>query len=471
MAAGGASSNGTPGGIGEAGARRPRAALFLVLCALAGIAPHALGPWRSMIPSISLALLLGIYSLRTVLLHAPEPAADATEMRSGDDQLPAVDIVVAARDEQAVIARLVERLVRLRYPADRLRLWVIDDGSEDRTPELLADLQQRTPQLRVLRRPRDAGGGKSGALNLVLGQLEGRWMLVLDADADLQPDVLERLIPFAEAGGWAAVQLRKAVVNAGENLLTRAQAMEMALDAEIQQGRLAAGGVAELRGNGQLLRREAVLACGGFNEATVTDDLDLSFRLLLAGQPIGLLWDPPVQEEAVLSLAALWRQRQRWAEGGLQRFLDYAPGLLSDRLSGRGRLDLLCFFALQYVLPVMAAADLCGALITRTPPAAWPFSIIALGLSGGAIVKGCRRPAEGPPLPAMTPFAMALGIVYLTHWFVVIPWVSLRMALLPKRLVWAKTLHLGHGDGLGDPGSAEAEADGEAELAAEGGQA
>jgi 1,2-diacylglycerol 3-beta-glucosyltransferase len=237
----------------------------------------------------------------------------------------------------------------------------------------------------------------------------------------------------------------------------------MALDAEIQQGRLAAGGVAELRGNGQLLRREAVLACGGFNEATVTDDLDLSFRLLLAGQPIGLLWDPPVQEEAVLSLAALWRQRQRWAEGGLQRFLDYAPGLLSNRLSGRGRLDLLCFFALQYVLPVMAAADLCGALITRTPPAAWPFSIIALGLSGGAIVKGCRRPAEGPPLPAMTPFGMALGIVYLTHWFVVIPWVSLRMALLPKRLVWAKTLHLGHADPV------LAEADSEAELAAEGG--
>jgi 1,2-diacylglycerol 3-beta-glucosyltransferase len=463
MAAGGASSNGKPGGNGEAVARRPRAALFLVLCALAGVAPHALGPWRSMVPSISLAVLLGIYSLRTVLLHAPEQAS--AEPLPVGDPLPVVDIVVAARDEQAVIGRLVERLLRVRYPADRLSLWVIDDGSEDRTPELLADLQQRTPQLRVLRRPRDAGGGKSGALNLVLGQLEGRWMLVLDADADLQPDVLERLIPFAEAGGWAAVQLRKAVVNAGENLLTRAQAMEMALDAEIQQGRLAAGGVAELRGNGQLLRREAVLACGGFNEATVTDDLDLSFRLLLAGQPIGLLWDPPVQEEAVLSLAALWRQRQRWAEGGLQRFLDYAPGLLSNRLSARGRLDLLCFFALQYVLPVMAAADLCGALITRTPPAAWPFSIIALGLSGGAIVKGCRRPAEGPPLPAMTPFGMALGIIYLTHWFVVIPWVSLRMALLPKRLVWAKTLHLGHAD------PALAEADTEAELAAEGGQA
>jgi 1,2-diacylglycerol 3-beta-glucosyltransferase len=233
------------------------------------------------------------------------------------------------------------------------------------------------------------------------------------------------------------------VANADVNLLTRAQAMEMALDAVIQQGRLGVGGVAELRGNGQLLRREAVLACGGFNEATVTDDLDLSFRLLVHGQPIGVLWDPPVREEAVLTLPALLRQRQRWAEGGLQRFFDYGPQLLSSRLTVSQQLDLLVFFLLQYAMPVLAVADLAGALVTRTLPCIWPLSIVALGLSGLAIVSGCRRPSEGPALPRMTPLAMALGIVYLMHWFVVIPWVSLRMALLPKRLVWAKTLHLG----------------------------
>ena len=117
--------------------------------------------------------------------------------------------------------------------------------------------------------------------------------------------------------------MRKAVTNAQDNWLTRVQAMEMAFDAQIQQGRLAGGGVAELRGNGQLLRRDLLEACGGFNEETVTDDLDLSFRLLLQEARIGILWDPPVLEEAVETLQALWKQRQRWAEGGLQRFLDY----------------------------------------------------------------------------------------------------------------------------------------------------
>lgn len=425
--------------------RRFSAALFVVGCGWAGLAPHWLDPAVQPWPSLSLALLLGGYSLRTVVLQALRPGGPdpLPHLGATAEAWPAVDVVVAARDEQAVIARLVEGIARLRYPAGLLSLWVVDDASTDRTPQLLAELQQRFPFLRVLRREPGAAGGKSGALNLVSQQLQGRWMLVLDADAELQPDTLERLIPMAEAGGWSAVQLRKAVVNPQANWLTRAQAMEMALDAVIQQGRLATGGVAELRGNGQLLRRDGLQRAGGFNEDTVTDDLDLSFRLLLAGEPVGILWNPPVREEAVLTPPALWRQRQRWAEGGLQRFFDYWPELCSSRLRVAQRLDLACFFLLQYAMPVVALADLAGALLTRTLPLFWPLSVVAFGLSGLSIHTGCRRSSEGPALPAMTPLNLALGLVYLGHWFAVIPWTTLRMALLPKTLVWAKTTHLG----------------------------
>lgn len=423
------------------GARRLQASLFLLCCCGAAAAPHRLPASQALWPATALTLLLGLYVLRAVFLPALRGAK--SEDPAVLEALPAVDLVVAARDEEAVIGRLVERLAALSYPADRLKIWIVDDGSEDRTPEVLSEYQARFPQLQVLRRPRDAGGGKSGALNAVLPNLQGRWLLVLDADAQLQPDLLERLVRFAEQGGWSAVQLRKSVVNPDLNWLTRAQAMEMALDAFIQQGRLFSGGVVELRGNGQLLQREAVLSCEGFNEATVTDDLDLSFRLLVQQQPVALLWDPPVQEEAVTAWSALWRQRQRWAEGGLQRFFDYWPQLTGSEVSAARKLDLSCFFLLQYALPVMAAADALTALITRTPPLSWPLSFVAFGLSGGAILAGCSRRSEGPDLPAMGPINLAWGIAYLGHWFVVIPYTTLRMALLPKRLVWAKTLHVG----------------------------
>jgi hypothetical protein len=94
-------------------------------------------------------------------------------------------------------------------------------------------------------------------------------------------------------------------------------------------------------------------------------------------------------------------------------------------------------------LPVVAIADLFGAAITQTPPTIWPLSFVAFGLSGASILGGCRRRSEGPPLPAMTPLNLMLGILYLGHWFVVIPWTSLRMALRPKQLIWVKTTHLG----------------------------
>jgi len=444
--------------------RRGKTALFLVACGCAGAAPHWLDPSRSLIPSLTLALVLGGYSLSTTLRGSDEttspadgmPAKDGDGISSPETSLaaasalnesfaswPNVDVVVAARDEEAVVARLMERLGALRYPADQLTTWIVDDGSEDKTPDLLDDLKSQYPNLNVIRRQRNAGGGKSGALNAALAESSGEWILVLDADGQISDDQLERLIPIAVMGGWSGVQMRKAVTNADTNWLTRVQAMEMAFDALIQQGRLLGGGVSELRGNGQLLRRDVLEACGGFNEDTVTDDLDLSFRFLLQGARTTLLWNPPVREEAVETVAALWKQRQRWAEGGLQRFFDYWPGLLSNRLTLGQRRDLACFFLLQYALPVLSFADLVTSVFTRTSPVYWPLSIVAFGVSGVAYWRGCRRFSEGPALPQPDPFSLLLGIAYLSHWFFVIPWVTLRMAVLPKSLVWAKTSHRG----------------------------
>ena len=421
--------------------RRVKSAAFLFACGCAGAAPHWLDSARSLWPAISLALMLGGYGLRTVLRGELNRQGDAEPAAVDQQSLPSLDVVVAARDEEGVVQRLVERLTSLRYPADRLSTWVIDDGSQDRTPELLDALAERHPSLYVIHREPDAGGGKSGALNTALAQLSGEWLLVLDADAQLQDDLLERLVPYALDGGWSAVQLRKAVIDADCNWLTRAQAMEMALDAVIQTGRLAGGGVAELRGNGQLIKRSELERSGGFNEDTVTDDLDLSFRLLSHGALVGLLWDPPVQEEAVPGLVALWKQRQRWAEGGLQRFFDYWPTLTSAQLSLRQRWDLASFFLLQYGLPVVSFADLSTSLISRSTPTYWPLSIVAFSVSGLAYWRGCRGRQEGPAIPQPGPWNMLVAIAYLSHWFVVIPWVTLKMAVLPKRLVWAKTSH------------------------------
>ena len=130
------------------------------------------------------------------------------------------------------------------------------------------------------------------------------------------------------------------------------------MDAIFQYGRLSVAGVSELRGNGQLINKEVLLKCGSFNEDTVTDDLDLSLRLLLSKSKIGILWDPPVMEEAVENISALFSQRQRWAEGGLQRFFDYGEQLFSKKIELIQKFDLTFFFILQYALPIISLIDL-----------------------------------------------------------------------------------------------------------------
>ena len=222
-------------------------------------------------------------------------------------KIPTLDILVAARDEQNVIARLVERLFNLDYPSDKLKIHIIDDGSMDDTPNILKKLSKKYEKLNIISRSKNAGGGKSGALNHALKFISGEWVFILDADAQLKNDTLRRVLDFAQRGSWSAVQLRKSVLNTNKNFLTTCQGIEMAMDAYFQVGRLYSAGISELRGNGQLVRRDVLLSCGSFNENTVTDDLDLSVRLILSKSKIGIFWDPPVMEEAVEDVSALFR--------------------------------------------------------------------------------------------------------------------------------------------------------------------
>jgi len=427
--------------------RRTKSIIFLIFCALAGIFPHFIEPSKNLFPSITLAFLLGGYGLQVVLrdrrgnyqLKNEQISQDATFFQT----LPTVDVLVAARDEENVIERLVSRLLSLEYPEEKISFWIIDDGSKDNTPKLLKELSKNFSSINVLSRKRMSGGGKSGALNSVLQKTEGEWLFILDADAQLQSNVLLRAITLALHGGWSGVQLRKAVVNCDLNQISSYQAMEMAMDAVIQRGRLASGGVAELRGNGQLINRKVLQACGDFNEETITDDLDLSFRLLLTRSPIVIMWDPPVQEEAVESISALFRQRKRWAEGGLQRFFDYWPLLISKRLSNFKKFDLACFFLLQYVLPVVSFIDFIVSIILFKMPLYWPLSIVAFGISSLAYWKGCSGKSEGPRLPSPSFINILGATIYLAHWFIVIPFIVLKMSLFRKSLIWDKTNHVG----------------------------
>ena len=421
--------------------RRLKSSIFLVSCMLIGVYPHffSIEPPVFVIYLISFVVLMyGIWVL-SKNIKLSNNVCDNNEFLN---DIPTLDILVAARDEQNVIARLVERLVSLDYPSEKLKIYIIDDGSVDNTPNILKKLSQKYERLNIISRSKNDGGGKSGALNHALKFISGEWVFILDADAQLKNDTLQRVLSFAQNGSWSAVQLRKSVINTSKNFLTTCQGIEMAMDAYFQVGRLYSAGISELRGNGQLVRKDILLNCGSFNENTVTDDLDLSLRLILSQSKIGIFWDPPVMEEAVEDIFALFRQRQRWAEGGLQRFFDYGRELILSKLTFIQKFDLTYFFILQYALPIIALVDLIICIVFYKSPVYWPVSLTAFTLSASASWFGCHKKHEGPVLPTNS-IKMSLYLFYLSHWFIVIPLVTLKMSIFPKKIIWKKTTHLG----------------------------
>ena len=423
--------------------RRFKSFLFFAVCFLLSVLPHILYFKNFLNITFAISFLIACYGLTVISTNIKRRDISTNNNTIIDYQLPSLDILVAARDEENVIERLVQRLFNLDYPPNKLNIHIIDDGSTDKTPLILERLSKEFDKLQIITRSSNAGGGKSGALNYALTFTHGEWILILDADAQLKKDTLIRLFNFVNEGSWSAVQLRKSVINVSKNFLTTCQSMEMAMDAIFQYGRLSVAGVSELRGNGQLINKEVLMQCGSFNEDTVTDDLDLSLRLLLSKAKIGILWDPPVMEEAVENISALFAQRQRWAEGGLQRFFDYGEQLISKKIDLIQKFDLTYFFILQYALPIISMTDFLLSIALFESPSYWPISITAFTLSGLAVWYGSSCKSEVPVVPNLNLRMMLVFLVYLSHWFLVIPWVTIKMFIFPKKILWNKTLHTG----------------------------
>ena len=277
--------------------RRINSFIFLFCSVFVGIFPY----FSNKKPSLNILIIISVFIfLYGMFVLSRNFKRGSIQQNLKTDEVirdfPSLDVIVAARDEQYVIQRLVERLFNLDYPSEKLNIFIIDDGSEDETPDILRKLSQKYQKLQIISRVKNAGGGKSGALNDALKFTSGEWVFILDADAQLENDTLIKLLNYAQRGKWTAVQLRKSIINRSQNLLTKCQSIEMVMDAFFQIGRLSIGGVSELRGNGQLIKKKILIESGSFNEDTVTDDLDLSLRLLLFGSEIGILWDPPVME-------------------------------------------------------------------------------------------------------------------------------------------------------------------------------
>lgn len=355
---------------------------------------------------------------------------------------PSVTVLVACKNEEVVVDGLVDSLLALEYPADRLQCIVIDDGSTDATGERLARRAVADSRLEWLRRDPDQGGGKSGALNDGLLRATGDVIVVFDADHQPRADVLRRLVRHFQDPLVAAVQGRCVIRNTDDSPLARLIAIDYLAGYFVNEyGRQSLFRLPAYGGANCAVRASALREAGGWNPHTVTEDTDLTLRLVLAGHRVRYDVSAVDEEEGVVTLTRFWRQRYRWARGHQQAWRDYRGAVWrSPRLSLAAKTETTMFL-LVFHLPVASAIGLLILVlwITGVIDPVMPVNIFVLWT---LLFLGPLLELGGALLIRQTARREALTLVYfLPIFFVSIAlctkaWVD---GLVGRQYSWAKT--------------------------------
>jgi cellulose synthase/poly-beta-1,6-N-acetylglucosamine synthase-like glycosyltransferase len=271
------------------------------------------------------------------------------------DYVPTVAVFVGCKDEVLVVDKLVRALFRLDYPTERLQLIIVDDGSTDGTGEKLDYWAELDGRLTVVHRPSGAGGGKSGALNAALELVDAEIICVFDADHEPAGDVIRRLVRHFLDEKVDCVMGRCVIRNGNESQLAGVVFIDFLSGYLVNEyGRQALYELPAYGGANCAVRRSTLVRLGGWNTETVTEDTDLTIRVLLAGGRVR--YDPTAVdfEEAVLVARRFWKQRYRWARGHQKCTRDYLiPTLRSPNLSWGEKAEFVMFLFI-YHIPVLS---------------------------------------------------------------------------------------------------------------------
>jgi cellulose synthase/poly-beta-1,6-N-acetylglucosamine synthase-like glycosyltransferase len=232
---------------------------------------------------------------------------------------PRVTVQLPVFNELYVVERLIDAVASLNYPAGLLQIQILDD-STDQTTELIKNKLREYPQIdfQYLHRE-DRKGFKAGALREGLEQATGEFVAIFDADFVPDPDFLLHTIPYFTTEKIGMVQTRWTHLNRNYSLLTRLQAV--ALDTHFlleQSGRSHQGAFINFNGTGGIWRKSCIYDAGNWEDDTLTEDLDLSYRAQRKGWKF--VYRPEIESPAELPpiMSAVKSQQFRWTKGGAE---------------------------------------------------------------------------------------------------------------------------------------------------------
>ncbi|MFL6136379.1 MAG: glycosyltransferase [Frankiaceae bacterium] len=420
---------------------------FCYLAAGVALLVACLGPDRAV---LVLTVLVNVSFVAFFVRHVAFAAAairwaprDLYETPSIDvDHQPPVSVVVACRNEELVVEGLVRGLLALQYPHELLQIVVVDDGSADATGAILDRLATVHPELVVIHRSPDAGGGKSGALNSALPQVTGDVVVIFDADHIPRRNVIGKLVRHFAHPSVSAVQGRCVVRNSIESRLARSIAIDYFSGYLVNEyGRQALFELPAYGGANCAVRTSVLRELGGWNTDSVTEDTDLTLRVVLAGYRVRYDITAVDTEEGTTTIGRFWQQRYRWARGHQQVWRDYRRAVLATpHLTVAEKVET-GLFLLVYHVPVLCTTSVV-LLALRIVGVGYPVTVFELLPLAALLFAGPFCELAVGLLVGRAPRRAAWSIAWMTPIFVLFMLICTKAwidGLLGRPYRWVKT--------------------------------
>lgn len=234
-------------------------------------------------------------------------------------QLPKVTVQLPIYNEKYVVERLIRSAAQFNYPPELLEIQLLDD-STDTTADIIQQVIQQYPGINFQYIHRvNRQGFKAGALKEGLAQASGEFIAIFDADFVPDPDFLIKTLPHFQNSRVGMVQSRWTHLNEHYSIFTRLQAF--ALDAHFtveQSGRNRQQAFINFNGTGGIWRKSCILDAGNWQDDTLTEDLDLSYRAQQKGWEFVYREDIESPAELPPVMSAIKSQQFRWTKGGAE---------------------------------------------------------------------------------------------------------------------------------------------------------
>jgi cellulose synthase/poly-beta-1,6-N-acetylglucosamine synthase-like glycosyltransferase len=269
---------------------------------------------------------------------------------------PSVTVQLPVYNELYVVERLVRKVAQMDYPVENLEIQVLDDSTDGTTgiiQRCISELRNNGYNINHIHRTHREGY-KAGALRNGLKYACGEFIAVFDADFLPDNDFLKKTIPYFSDPKVGMVQTRWGHINEDYSYLTKAIAIGIDGHFQVEQNsRYSSGLFLNFNGTAGVWRRATIDDAGGWQDNTLTEDLDLSYRAQLRGWRLVFLDGVVCPAEIPVQINAFKRQQFRWAKGSMQCTVKLLPELLSADISAFKKFQALIHLTYYAVHPMM----------------------------------------------------------------------------------------------------------------------